>query len=143
MDRALSNLRMLAKTTKDNYIITDNDDNIVGHLEDSIYNTLMYKMRWIDTVKCLAKLYVTQITEAVDGLIMEEKSNQLEHMKKLLQKSRKGVNNLKHTYTSPEQIAYLDTIIENYIDDIIQDIQNTIQEDDDDTDEETEMPKVD
>lgn len=118
----LSNLRLVGGIKKHEYIQTDSEGNIVSYLEHNFINCVssaIYGENWKSTLFCLRKLYVKELPKLLKGLFKiayssSEGLSELEKIGPLLEKSLAGLENLKSVYQGTDNLAHIDTIVDDF-----------------------------
>lgn len=129
---ALKNLRLVAICKEQEYLSTDSDYNIHHVIQESFLSNItaaIWRETWDSNLKALKKLYVNDIPELLDILIKEERYIELKKVGKLLEYSKKGLENLKVVFDLPDHGAHIDTIQEDYLDTQLSYIEEMLEED--------------
>lgn len=127
-----ANLRLLSVVKKHQYITTSNDHNVVSIVDNTMYNNLMSIITrdyWENTRKCLNKIFVQDVLSLQESLINNANYEELLNLRILLKQSKVGLINMKFIWTTnSQQVAYLNTFIEDYVDIYIHKIEVVLDE---------------
>lgn len=116
-EHTLSNLRLIAGIKKHEYIQTDSDANILSYLGHNFVNCVssaIYGENFDSTMRCLRKVYVDEMPVLLDKLMKSRSKKELKKIGKLLEKSLVGLENLKIVYQGTDQLAHVNTVIDDF-----------------------------
>lgn len=116
-EHTLSNLRLIGGIKIHEYIQTDSDGNVLSYLEHNFINCVssaIYGENWKTTLFCLRKLYVDEMPKLLEELIKSDSKKELQKIGNLLEKSILGLENLKTVYQGTDNLAHLNTIIDDF-----------------------------
>ena len=116
-EHTLSNLRLVGGIKKHEYIQTDSDGNILSFLAHNFINCVssaIYGENWKSCLFCLRKLYVDEMPVMLEQLIKDEGKKELAKIGNLLELSLTGLENLKTVYQGTDNLAHIDTIIDDF-----------------------------
>lgn len=116
-EHTLSNLRLMGGIKKHEYIQTDAEGNVLSYLEHNFINCVssaIYGENWKSTLFCLRKLYVDEMPKLLEELIKSDSKKELEKIGCLLEKSLIGLENLKVVYQGTDNLAHLNTIMDDF-----------------------------
>ena len=118
-ENTLSNLRLMAGIKENEFIQTDSDGNILSYLGHNFINCVssaIYGENFNSTMRCLRKLYVDEMPVLLEKLMKSRSKKELKKIYKLLDKSIVGLKNLKTVYVGTDQLAHINTVIEDFAD---------------------------
>jgi len=116
-EHTISNLRLVGGIKKHEYIQTDSEGNILSYLAHNFINCVssaIYGENWKSCLFTLKKLYVEEMPVMLEQLIKDDSKKELKKIGNLLEVSLIGLENLKTVYQGTDNIAHIDTIIEDF-----------------------------
>lgn len=123
-------LRILSNLGKNQYLVTDYDNNISGLSYDTLFNNIsntFTRQTWVCAKNALVKLYTESLPEVYQNLVDDEDIDGLNKLNKMLEKSIVGLNHLKGNYsyysTHSDVIIYIETVLEDYCKEYIKKIK--------------------
>jgi hypothetical protein len=128
---------MLSKLQKDQWLITDNNLNIVGMCDNTYYNNFSLSVRrdsWYATLGCLRNIYCEKLPKLVEKLIVSDIDNDsdIKRIDTLLVDSINGlkkINNLYKVADASVTEAHLDSIENEFANAIHEKIENYLNSD--------------
>ena len=127
----LKNLRLISNIKESEYLSTDNDGCILAIIQnDAISNISSFLCRetWGSNLRALNKLYVKDLPNLIDKLMVSKKKKELVKLEKLLSSSKKGLENLKKTFPQPECQANINCFCEDYLETQLSYIKDSLKE---------------
>lgn len=97
-DIPLSNLRLIASVKEGEYIVTDQEGNIIDKFENTYVNSFLSSLlleNWNATRVCLRRLYTIQLPPLINRLIHEDDCLELKSLVELIEDSLVGICNIK------------------------------------------------
>jgi len=116
-EHTISNLRLVGGIKLHEYIQCDVEGNILSYLEHNFINCVSSAIsgdNWKTTLSCLRKLYVDELPILIEELIDNDNFRELKKIGSLLEKSLVGLENLKSVYQNTDNLAHIETIIDDF-----------------------------